>query len=85
MLENLILWAMALWERFKEWYFKLFPAVAILFAITYAIGIAGTADRGFLSVKDLPSVIIVCLIFTVLVMHYVICYLRHELNRRDGR
>lgn len=72
MLENIWLAVMGAWERVKEIYYKFFPAAALFFAILYAIGLAGSSDRGRIAVSDIPGIVMTIAFFTIAVMFYVI-------------
>ncbi len=85
MIENILLYVLAIWERVKECYFKLFPWAAAIIGVLYGYGLIGASERGHISVSDIPSIMMSIAFFTVAVMFYIIVLLKREINRRDGR
>jgi hypothetical protein len=80
--ENVFIFLMAGVDLVKRIYLKLFPPAAVIFAIIYVAGLAGTSDRRAERPGNATEVIIVALVFTILALLYIIGELKEKEDRR---
>lgn len=78
--EKVMLWAIAIMERIKDWFLKFYPVLAVFFATVYTIGIIGKHSRNLTTADDFTITIIVAIILTIVSLFYVILFLREKLR-----
>ena len=78
--EKVMLWAIAILERIKDWFLKLYPVLAVFFATVYTIGIIGKHSRNLTTADDFTITIIVAVVLTIVSLLYVILFLREKLR-----
>ena len=78
--EKVMLWAIAILERIKDWFLKLYPVLAVFFATVYTIGIIGKHSRNLATADDFTITIIVAVVLTIVSLLYVILFLREKLR-----
>lgn len=78
--EKVMLWAIAIMERIKDWFLKFYPILAVGFASVYTIGIVGKHSRNLTTADDFTITIIVAIILTIVSLLYVILFLREKLR-----
>ena len=78
--EKVMLWAIAILERIKDWFLKLYPVLAVFFATVYTIGIIGKHSRNLTTADDFTITIIVAVVLTIVSLLYVILFLREQLR-----
>lgn len=78
--EKIMLWAIAIIERIKDLFLKVYPIIAVGFALIYTIGIVGKHSRNLTTADDFTITIIVAIILTIASLLYVILFLREKLR-----
>lgn len=78
--EKIMLWIMAIAERLKDLFLKVYPIIAVGFALIYTIGIVGKHSRNLTTADDFTITTIVATILTIVSLLYVILFLREKLR-----
>lgn len=78
--EKIMLWVIAIIERIKDLFLKVYPIIAVGFALIYTIGIVGKHSRNLTTADDFTITIIVAAILTIVSLLYVILFLREKLR-----
>lgn len=78
--EKIMLWIIAIEERLKDLFLKVYPIIAVGFALIYTIGIVGKHSRNLTTADDFTITIIVAIILTIASLLYVILFLREKLR-----
>ena len=78
--EKIMLWVIAIIERIKDLFLKVYPIIAVGFALIYTIGIVGKHSRNLTTADDFTITIIVVIILTIVSLLYVILFLREKLR-----
>ena len=78
--EKIMLWVIAIIEWIKDLFLKVYPIIAVGFALIYTIGIVGKHSRNLTTADDFTITIIVAAILTIASLLYVILFLREQLR-----
>lgn len=78
--ETIMLWIIAVTEKVKAAFLKVYPTTAILFSIVYAYGLIGGLDRNRISTTDFYNAIYVAIGLTILTLLYLVLSLRQKLR-----
>lgn len=81
--EKIMLWVIAIIEWIKDMFLKVYPIIAVGFALIYTIGIVGKHSRNLTTADDFTITIIVAIILTIVSLLYVILFLREKLREEQ--
>lgn len=78
--EKIMLWVIAIIERIKDLFLKVYPIIAVGFALIYTIGIVGKHSRNLTTADDYRITVIIAIALTIISLLYVILFLREQLR-----
>ena len=78
--EKVMLWVIAIAERLKDLFLKVYPISAVGFASVYTIGFVRKHSLNRTTADDITITIIVAIALTIISLLYVILFLREQLR-----
>ena len=78
--EKIMLWVIAIAERLKDLFLKVYPTLAVGFASVYMIGFVRKHSLNRTTADDYRITVIIVIALTIISLLYVILFLREKLR-----
>lgn len=78
--EKIMLWVIAIIERIKDLFLKIYPIIAGCFALVYTLGFVRKHSLNRTTADDYRITIIIAIALTIISLLYVILFLREQLR-----
>lgn len=78
--EKIMLWVIAIIERIKDLFLKVYPILAVGFASVYTIGFVRKHSLNRTTADDYRITVIIAIVLTIISLLYVILFLREQLR-----
>lgn len=78
--EKIMLWVIAIAERLKDLFLKVYPITAVCFAVIYTLGFVRKHSLNRTTADDYRITVIIAIALTIISLLYVILFLREQLR-----
>lgn len=78
--EKIMLWIIAIAERLKDLFLKIYPIIAGCFALVYTLGFVRKHSLNRTTADDYRITVIIAIALTIISLLYVILFLREQLR-----
>lgn len=78
--ETVMLYIIAVLEKLKAIFLKVYPTAAVIFSIIYAYGLIGGLDRNRVTTADFYNAVYIAVGLTILTLIYLVLSLREKIR-----